>query len=71
MKVRQLIKHLQKMPQGLEVYYSHHDNAEHETAGLTCSVIHHSKSDYENDYMSREDRECLESQPKEWVTIHG
>jgi len=38
MKVKELIKRLKKLPQGLDVGVAMHDNSEHEVAGWVCNV---------------------------------
>jgi len=78
MKVKKLIKQLQKMPQNLEVYIAEHDNSEWEVSGETGSVTHYIKEDLrkefgldKNSFFYVCDFECFESNPEEWVTIHG
>jgi len=71
MKVKQLISRLKKMPQDLEVYYSHHDNREYETAGTCDSVMLLVKSDYDNTPMPSDERACLDHSPDRCVVIRG
>lgn len=79
MKVKQLIKELQKMPQNAEVYSSAHDNEEWEVQSESSFVQLHKKKDYikqvyENNHNYNGfdfDSERLEYMPSQWVTIHG
>lgn len=72
MKVKQLIKELQKMPQNLDVFYAHHDNCAHETAGDCFSVMLFEKKDYSvDDIRLREDKERFEDMPTKCVVIRG
>lgn len=65
MTVADLIRHLKKTPQHLEVGYAHGDNDEHEIAGWVNRVHHMSKSDY----RGLGDTNMVNSQPDEWVKL--
>jgi hypothetical protein len=69
MKVKQLIRELKKMPQNLDVEVAMHDNAECESAGDVCDVMHFVKSDYDIDEMSSESQMVFEGMQDECVII--
>ena len=77
MTVRKLISELKKMPQNLQVYYSHNDNSPWEQAGNTFSVNHCVKQELVEEYaknisaLSPLDRDNFERLAKQWVTING
>ena len=76
MKVKKLIRELQKMPQNLEVSISAHDHSDWETAGDAITVDHCIKEDLRENYalneiLSKQDLDCFEDKPKEWINIHG
>lgn len=71
MKVKQLIKALQKMPQDLDVGYSHGDNSEHEVAGWCLRVELLDTADYDRDGMDGEGKSMFDSLPTQCVVIRG
>ena len=76
MKVKQLIKELNKMPQNLEVYFAAHDNTEWETAGTTGIIDHCIKEELRGRYnldaiLDNNDLDWFNSNPDEWVMIHA
>jgi hypothetical protein len=72
MKVNQLIKALQKMPQNLEVGYAHGDNREYEVAGWCIGVMLFDKSEYsEDDIYLEDDKEAFRGMRKRCVIIRG
>lgn len=72
MTVKQLIAQLQKMPQNLQVVYSHQDNSEWETAGDVCSVMLLDKTNIKPAIkLDRYDQERYDSMPKQQVVIRG
>lgn len=73
MKVKELIKELSKMSPNLIVGIAVHDNRSWEISGYPCSVVHHIKTEYEDEVETCYDpdsRAIFEDSPKEWVTIH-
>ena len=72
MKVKQLIKALQKMPQELEVGYSHGDNREYEVAGWCIGVMLFDKSEFsEDDICLKDDKEAFRNMRDKCVIIRG
>ena len=74
MKVKELIKHLKKMPPDLNIYYSHSDNSDFEIAGDVHYVAHCTKDrlrGYAKLYGNESDLVMFENFPDEWIIIRG
>ncbi len=71
MTVRKLISLLKKMPQGLQVGVSAHDNSEWEVAGWPTGVFLLDKGEIKcPDYIDEGGRECYNGLAKRTVVIH-
>ena len=71
MTVKQLIKQLQKMPQGAAVGVAHHDNCEYEVAGWVNSICIHNKTDIDQSRTTDAyDLEAFDTHPDTWITLH-
>ncbi len=72
MKVKALMAQLKKMPQGLEVGFSNHDNSEHEIADWVHDVVLFDKDEIPApDYIDSNDRDWYDSQPKRAVVLRS
>jgi len=72
MKVSKLIALLKKMPQNLNVGFSHQDNTDYEVAGWAGGVVLFDKKDHNPDIFSHHtDRDAFESMPNRCVVIRG
>lgn len=69
MKVKQLIKELEAVPQNLDVEVEVHSNYEWATVGTVCSIFHFIKEEYHEDLMSDEEQREFDDMVDECVII--
>jgi len=73
MKAWELIKQLKKYPKDMEVYVSHGDNYEWESAGWVSGVSHFVKTDYVDqvsDSFDIDSRRMFKDMPPECIILN-